>query len=143
MFRRLISLLRSFSEPVSWHPNPKSQLPNPFVWWSTNWYQMNDDMWRWIRLTLGMIEGLLLARLVGLLFAVRPDNWVFEVVLAITAPIVWPFEWLDRWAAQPRFGARLDLATIATMVLILLVSIVWELYRTARAKAGTRSDERT
>ncbi len=83
---------------------------------------------------------MLAARLIGLLFAVRPDNWVFEVVLAITAPLVWPWTWLDQWAAQPRFGARLDLATLATMLLILLVSLGWESYRTAHRRAGTQSD---
>lgn len=101
---------------------------------------MRRDMWRWIQAVLGVVEGLLLARLVGLLFAVRPDNPVFEIVLLATTPLVWPWGWLDVWAGQPRFGARLELATIATMLFVALVSLVWVSYRTAKREAGTQSD---
>lgn len=111
--------------------------------WHIFWYLMRYNVWRWLKTPLGVIEGLLLARLIGLLFAVRPDNWVFEVVLAVTAPLVWPWTWLDRWAAQPRFGARLELATLATMIVVALVSVGRESYRTMKARAGTQRDRET
>jgi hypothetical protein len=101
---------------------------------------MRRDMWRRLQAVVGAVQGLLLARLVGLLFAVRPGNVVFEVVLAITAPLVWPWGWLDRWAGQPRWGARLELATLATMLTLALVLWAWVSYRTLKRKAGTRSD---
>ncbi len=94
-------------------------------------------MWRWIKTIVGVAEGLLMVRLIGLLFAARPDNRIFEVILAVTSVLVWPFGWLDRWAAQPRFGARLELATLATMILLMIVSLGWESYRTAQKRAGT------
>ena len=101
---------------------------------------MKHDLWRWTTTVVGVIEGLLVARLIGLLFAMRPDNPAFQIVLAITAPLVWPWTWLDRWAVQPRFGARLELATLATMILIALVSVGWVSYRTAKGRTGSQSD---
>jgi hypothetical protein len=101
---------------------------------------MKDNLGRWTKTVVGVLEGLLVARLIGLLFAMRPDNPAFQIILAITAPFVWPWTWLDRWAAQPRFGARLELATLATMILIALVSLGWISYRTAKARTGTQSD---
>ena len=81
---------------------------------------------------IGDIEGVLLVRLVGRLFAARPDNVVFQGVYALTAPLIWPWTWLDRWAAQPRFGATLELATIAAMVMVALVAGLWAVYRGRR-----------
>lgn len=73
---------------------------------------------------LGVVEGVLLARLVALLFAARPDNTMVGAVLALSAPVVWPFGGLDRWAGQPLYGARLELATVAAMAATLLAALI-------------------
>lgn len=72
---------------------------------------------------IGVIEGLLVARLVALLFAARPDNPVIRLLLTLTTPLTVPFAALDRLANQPQFGARLELATLAAMFVVLLVTI--------------------
>ena len=78
---------------------------------------------------VGALEGLLLARFVALLFAARPDNPVFEALLVLTTPLVWSWQALDRWAGQPRFGARLELATLAAMIIVAIgatvLSLAW------------------
>jgi len=79
----------------------------------------------------GVVEGLLLARLVTLLFAGRPGNPVWELLWAVTWPLVWPWSALDRWAGQPRFGARLELASLAAMASIALLALGMALYRNA------------
>ncbi|MDP9309677.1 MAG: YggT family protein [Chloroflexota bacterium] len=81
----------------------------------------------------GLLEGLLLLRLVALLFAGRPDNPWLALVLALTAPLTVPFRVLDQWAGQPRFGARLELATLAAMLLLGLGAAGWLWYRQRRA----------
>jgi hypothetical protein len=81
----------------------------------------------------GAIEGVLLARLIGLLFAVRPANPVFDMLLLVTQPLAWPWAWLDRLADQPRFGARLDLATVVAMIVVVVLANVWS------ARSGWRS----
>ncbi|GAC1642716.1 MAG: hypothetical protein NVS4B8_12120 [Herpetosiphon sp.] len=77
-------------------------------------------MQRW----LGGLAGVLLVRLVLLLFAARPSNPVVAVWLTLSAPLVWPWTLLDRWAGQPRFGARLELGTLAVLVIIGVVLMV-------------------
>lgn len=71
--------------------------------------------------------GLLLVRLVLLLFAARPSNPVVKAVLAVSAPLVWPFAAVDRWAQQPRFGARLELATLLALavLVVLITTLAW------------------
>ncbi len=83
---------------------------------------------------VGIVEGLLLVRLVGLLFAVRPDNPVYEALLAVTLPLVWPWIWLDRLAHQPMFGARLELATLAAMTTVVVLAGLWSLYSERRSR---------
>ncbi|MBA3947752.1 MAG: hypothetical protein H0X37_24755 [Herpetosiphonaceae bacterium] len=75
------------------------------------------------RLTTGLslIAGLLLVRLVLLLFAVRPSNPVAAGLLWLSAPLVWPFGMLDQLAHQTRWGARLELATVAALVVLTLL----------------------
>ncbi|HEX6287693.1 MAG TPA: hypothetical protein VFZ66_00810 [Herpetosiphonaceae bacterium] len=75
-------------------------------------------------LLIGVLEGALAARLIALLFAARPDNPAIGLLLALTAPLTAPFRILDRLAEQPPFGARLELATLAVMALVLGVAIV-------------------
>ena len=82
---------------------------------------------------VGLVEGLLLLRLVALLFAARPDNVWLALVLVMTAPLTAPFRVLDQWAGQPRFGARLELATLMAMLLFALGAAVWHWYRLRRA----------
>ena len=78
---------------------------------------------------VGAIQGLLLARLVALLFAARPDNLVFEILFALTTPLIWPWRWIDLLAGQPRFGARLELATLAALAMLALLAALWGLVR--------------
>lgn len=73
---------------------------------------------------LGVIEGLLLARIVAQLFAARPDHPVLNALLALTAPLVAPFQFLDRWTNQPEWGARLDVAALAMLVALLAIALV-------------------
>ncbi len=87
----------------------------------------------------GLIAGLLLARLTALLLAARPDHPVVWSVLTLTAPLTTPFRALDRLAAQPSEGARLELATIAALLLVLGVSVAlaWHHHRRLdRAQPG-------
>jgi hypothetical protein len=87
-------------------------------------------------IAVGVLEALLLLRLVALLFAARPDNPAIAALLLLTGPLTAPFGSLDRWAGQPRFGARLELATLAALLLIALVALLvqWRSRRRARAR---------
>jgi hypothetical protein len=82
----------------------------------------------------GIVEGLLLVRLIGLLFAARPDNRALNLLFDLVAPLVWPWSWLDRLAGQPRFGARLELATLAAMAMVAVIYGVWCWYRSWRGQ---------
>jgi preprotein translocase subunit SecD len=73
---------------------------------------------------VGLLVGLLSARLLALLFAARPDNPAISLLLTLTAPLTAPFRILDRLAGQPQFGARLELATLAALVLAIGVAAV-------------------
>jgi hypothetical protein len=92
---------------------------------------------RWSVL-IGAIAGLLLARLVALLFAARPDNPAVTILLAITEPLVMPFGWLDRLAGQPQWGARLELATLAALAALVIVTFIvsWIRGRRTTSQAG-------
>jgi hypothetical protein len=80
---------------------------------------------------LGAAEALLLARLVLHLVAARPDNPAIAALYAITTPPA-PLARLD--AGQPRFGATLELSTLALFLLILIAgSIVGLLLRRVKA----------
>lgn len=68
----------------------------------------------------GVIEALLLVRLVAQLFAVRPDQDVLQYILLITAPLVQLFSFFDR--GQPLFGARLEFSTL-TLALLLPIGV--------------------
>ena len=88
----------------------------------------------------GLLEGLLLLRLVALLFAARPDNPLIIVILALTAPLVAPFRRLDQLAGQPQFGARLELATLAAMVVLISIAAVLQWWSLKRVKDQQRGD---
>lgn len=77
-------------------------------------------MRRLIALLVGMGESLLALRLVARLLAARPDNPMIERLYAITEPLVMPFKLLGLDAGQPRFGAVLELSTLAMLVAVLL-----------------------
>lgn len=80
---------------------------------------------------LGAVEALLLSRLVLRLFAARPDQPVVAALYRITAPVQ-ALAFLD--ASQPRFGATLELSTLALFLLILCVGLIIGLARRARAR---------
>ena len=81
---------------------------------------------------VGAIGGLLLVRLVALLFAARPDNPVLALLLALSAPLVAPFTALNRITGQPQFGARLDLAALAALALLLILAFMLHWLRERR-----------
>lgn len=67
---------------------------------------------------VGIGAGLLVARLVARLFAGRADNSSLAALYRLTDPLVAPLRRLD--AGQPRFGAVLELSTLALLVLLVL-----------------------
>lgn len=83
------------------------------------------------------MTGLLLVRLVALLFAVRPDNPVIGLLLALTAPLTAPFAALNRLTGQPQWGAQLDLAAIAAIVVLLVVAaaLQWLILRRSQRRS--------
>ena len=70
---------------------------------------------------IGAAAALLLARLVLRLFAARPDQPIVQALLGVTGPLIAPLGFLD--AAQPRFGAVLELSTLALFLLLILVGL--------------------
>lgn len=73
---------------------------------------------------VGLLVGLLAARLIALLLAARPDNPAINLLLTLTAPFTAPFQFLDQLARQPQFGARLELATLAALTLVIGIAAV-------------------
>lgn len=87
---------------------------------------------RFMTILIGLLEGLLIARFVLRLFAARPDNVVVQAVYFVTQPFIAPLSWLD--AMQPRYGAALEFATFATLLLVpLLFALVWRLKGSSQA----------
>lgn len=79
-----------------------------------------------IPLLTGVLEALLLARLVARLLAARPDNPFVSVLYAITEPLVLPLAVLD--AQQPRFGSVFELSTLALVAVVPLLGYgLWRL----------------
>ena len=70
---------------------------------------------------IGAVEGLLLARLMLRLLAARPDNPFVQTFLAMTAPLLAPLAFLD--SGQPRYGATLELSTLALVILLALAGV--------------------
>jgi hypothetical protein len=78
----------------------------------------------------GVVEALLLARLIVRLFAARPDNPSFALLLWLTAPLRAPLAFLD--AGQPSFGAVLEYSTLTMALLVPLVGyLAWIVLRAA------------
>lgn len=72
----------------------------------------------------GLLNALLWARLVARLWAARPENLAIQLLYALTTPLIKPFQRLD--AHQPRFGAVLELSTLALISGLLLLSyLTW------------------
>lgn len=68
----------------------------------------------------GALSGLLIARLVLKLLAARPDSPAITWLYALTGPLVAPFAVLDR--GQPRFGAILELSTLTTLLVVIIIT---------------------
>lgn len=82
---------------------------------------------------VGIVEALLLARLTVQLFAARPDNPAFRLLLGLTEPLRAPFAFLD--AGQPSYGAVLEYATLAAALLILILGyLTWIALRAATTR---------
>jgi uncharacterized protein YggT (Ycf19 family) len=71
---------------------------------------------------VGGIEALLLARLTARLFAARPEEPIIALLYQITGILTAPLAMLD--AAQPRFGAVLELSTLASMLTVAVIGYV-------------------
>jgi uncharacterized protein YggT (Ycf19 family) len=85
---------------------------------------------------LGGLQALLLARLLLSLLAARPDNPAFSALFVLTSPLVAPLRFLD--AGQPRFGAVLELSTLALFLLLSVAAIVlWSVLGRGRIKRET------
>lgn len=100
---------------------------------------MQRYQYQWGAGLVGLLTGLLLVRLVALLFAARPDNPILGLLLALTAPLTAPFNTLNRLTGQPQAGARLDLAALAAIaaLLVLAALLQWlSLRRTQRRSTG-------
>jgi hypothetical protein len=77
-----------------------------------------------IALVGGAICGLLTARLVLKILAARPDSPAVIWLYNLSNPLVAPLSILDR--EQPRFGAILELSTLAMLlILISLTALSW------------------
>lgn len=80
----------------------------------------------------GAASALLLARLLVRLLAARPDSPSFELLLAVTWPLVAPLALLDR--GQPQFGATLELSTLVMAIFVPVAGyLVWVLLGGATA----------
>ncbi len=80
---------------------------------------MPERLSRSLLFAAGALEGLLVARLLLLLLAARPDNPTVAALLSLTEPIVAPLSFVD--AGQPRFGAVLELSTLILVALVPFV----------------------
>ena len=78
---------------------------------------------------LGGAIALLLARILLKLFAGRPENPVIGALFALTAP---PPALLFLDAGQPRFGAVLELSTLALVVLLLVTGFALRFWQRRR-----------
>lgn len=90
---------------------------------------------------VGLLETLLLARLLARLFAARPDNPAMQVLYLLTAPLVQPLRGLD--AGQPLYGAVLEVSTLALLVALPLVGLLlwWLLLPDGARVAETSTDK--
>jgi len=84
-----------------------------------------------IAYVLGGVIAILLARLVLRLVAARPDNPVFAAFFALTTP---PRALAVLDAAQPRFGAVLEFSTLALIVLLLVVGLLFRRFWQGRLR---------
>lgn len=74
----------------------------------------------------GLVEALLIARLVGRLLAARPGNPAFTLLYGVTDPLVTWLAFLDY--DQPPYGAALEFSTLALVCCVALVAyLAWVL----------------
>ncbi|MGQ9549562.1 MAG: YggT family protein [Roseiflexus sp.] len=72
----------------------------------------------------GIVEGVLIARLVLRLFDARPDNPVVQVVYGVTQPLIAPLHTLD--ARQPQYGASLEFSTLTLLLALpFIIALMW------------------
>lgn len=83
----------------------------------------------------GVLEALLLARLVARLLAARPDSPAVTLLYGITGPLVAPLRALD--FDQPPFGAALELSTLTLAICVPLVAyLAWVLLTRRNSRPG-------
>lgn len=100
---------------------------------TVNWINKTWSIWSRICLLLGVVEALLLGRVVGKLLAARPDNPFVGWLYTFSAPLRWPLAVLD--AGQPLFGARLEFSSLAMAGIVLVVGyLLWRIAGEPAAK---------
>ncbi|NJN15944.1 MAG: YggT family protein [Oscillochloris sp.] len=78
----------------------------------------------WLVRLAGILEALLLARIVARIGAARPDNPSIALLYNLTTPIIAPLSFLD--SAQPMFGASLEFSTLCLAICVpLLTGMIW------------------
>jgi YggT family protein len=84
----------------------------------------------------GLVEGLLLGRLLARLFLAREDNPLINVLYQVTEPLSGVLRWLDE--GQPLFGASLELSTLAMAICVPVVTygVWWWGERTSKPVSG-------
>ncbi|MCS6879959.1 MAG: YggT family protein [Oscillochloridaceae bacterium] len=85
----------------------------------------------WLVWLTGVLEALLLARLVARALAARPDNPAFALLYGVTDPLVTPF--LALQPDLPPFGAALEWPTVLLALLALLSGFALWRWRLPRA----------
>jgi hypothetical protein len=81
----------------------------------------------------GVIEALLLARLLARLLAARPDSPAFAALYLVTWPMVAPLAILDN--AQRQFGATLELSTLTVAILMPVITYLLWIWLATRSPA--------
>ncbi len=80
-----------------------------------------------------MLAALLLARFMLQLFAARPENPAFALLLTLTEPLRAPLAFLD--AGQPLYGAILEYSTLTAALLVLILGyLIWIALRIATVR---------
>jgi hypothetical protein len=89
-------------------------------------------------LAAGVVEALLLARLVARLLAARPDNPSIQLLYALTGPLAAPLAALNY--DQPPYGAALEFGTLVMAIVVPAAAyLAWILLRRAATGRGRQA----
>jgi hypothetical protein len=90
-----------------------------------------------ISLLLALVAALLISRMCLLLFAARPDNPGVELILWVSTPLYWPWQWID--AGQPLYGARFERGALVGVALCWCAQ--WGLRRWWQRRSPQQTDQ--